>query len=115
LQFDDFWAKAIAQLKIRLKKSGDDRGEHIFVTNWRPDKGFLDEKFPIRDATEDRIECLSIHAGKSIEIPRDDMETLYSMWDEFLVGSISKLEVVENVPRTTYAISLMKYLKESIN
>jgi hypothetical protein len=96
-------------------KSGDDRGEHIFVSNWRPDKGFLDEKFPIRDVTEDRIACLTIHAGKPVDIPKSDMETLYSLWDDFLGGSVSKLEVVELVPRTTYAISLMKYLKESIN
>jgi hypothetical protein len=115
LQFDEFWAKAISLLRDKLKRSGADRGEHIFISNWRPDKGFLDEKFPIRDVTEERIECLSIHAGKPIEIPRDDMETLFNMWDDFLTGQISKLEVVENVPRTAYAISLMKYFKENTN
>ena len=115
MQFDEFWAKAISQLKNKIKRPGNDRGEHFFISSWRPDKGFLDEKFPIRDVTEDRIECLSIHAGKPIEIPRDDMETLYGMWDDFLTGEISKLEVVENVPRTTYAISLMKFLKENVN
>lgn len=115
MQFDDFWSKAVSYLKNILARSGENRGEHIFISNWRADKGFLDEKFPIRDATDDRIECLTIHAGKPVEIPKNDMETLYSLWDEYLSGSVSKLEVVEQVPRTTYAISLMKYLKESVN
>jgi len=115
LQFDDFWSKGISYLKNLLAKSGEDRGERIFISSWRADRGFLDEKFPIRNATDDHIECLSIHAGKTIDIPKTDMETLYSLWDEYIAGTVSKLEVVEKVPRTTYAIALMKYLKENAN
>ena len=114
MQFDDFWTKAISFLKNHLDQSRNGREEKVFITNWRAGKGFSDEKFPVREIGPDKITCLTIHAGKPVDIPREDMEILYSIWDEYINGSVSKLEVVEKVPRTTYAISLMKYFKEII-
>jgi hypothetical protein len=91
-----------------------DREDRLFVANWKQDKGFVDEKFPVRNAAPEKITCLTIHAGKPIDIPRDDMATLYDIWDDFLGGQTARIEVVEKVPRTTYAISLMKYLKDNV-
>ena len=114
MQFDEFWSRAISFLKNGLDRSRNGREDRLFITGWRAGKGFTDEKFPVRDINDEKITCLTIHAGKPIEVPREDMETLYSLWDEYINGTVSKLEVVEKVPRTTYAIALMKYLKEGI-
>lgn len=115
LQFEEFWSRATAFLKDSLAQTRESREERLFISNWRPGKGFTDERFPVRDADPEKITCLSIHAGKTIDIPKDDMATLYTLWDDYLQGAVSKIEVVEKVPRTTYAISLMKYLKESVS
>lgn len=114
MRFDDFWPLAIAILKDKIAKNDQGREENFFISSWRPDKGFSDEKFPVRGATLERITCLTIHAGKPIEIPISDMATLYDLWDDYINGAVSRIEVVEKVPRTAYAISLMKFLKESI-
>jgi hypothetical protein len=42
------------------------------------------------------------------------MATLYSLWDGYNRGLVSRFEIVEKVPRTTYAISLMKFLMEIV-
>jgi hypothetical protein len=115
LQFDEFWSKAVSFLKTSLDQLEEDRIEKLFVSSWRAGRGFSDEKFPVRKVEFDKIICLSIHAGKAIEIPRNDMATLYTLWDDYIRGQLSRFEIVEKVPRTTYAISLMKFLKESIN
>jgi hypothetical protein len=114
LQFDDFWSQSIDSIKRELEKNKAEPGEKLLISNWRPDKGFIDEKFPIREASADKITCLTIHAGKPIEIPRDEMAVLFDLWEDFLSGHTARIEVVEKVPRTTYAISLMKYLKDNV-
>jgi hypothetical protein len=114
LQFDDFWSKSIDFLRGKLEADGQGREQKLFISNWRPDKDLSHEAFPIRDIAPDKLTCLTIHAGKSIEIPRDNMATLYELWDDFLDGRTPRIEIVEKVPRTTYAISIMKYLKDNI-
>jgi len=114
LQFDEFWSNSMELLKSELGDNGQGREERLFVVGWRPDRGFTDEKFPVREAAADKITCLTIHAGKPIEIPKDDMAALYELWDDFISGQMARIEVVEKVPRTTYAISLMKYLKDNV-
>ncbi len=114
MQFDEFWSRAVDLLKDELSAPKDDREKLFFVSNWRPDRGFLDEKFPVREVGPEKITCLTIHAGKPVEIPKDDMATLYGVWEDFLSGQTARIEVVEKVPRTTYAISLMKYLKDNV-
>lgn len=114
MQFDEFWVRAVDFLKGGLSGQKQEREESLFISNWRPDKGFLDEKFPVREVLPEKITCLTIHAGKPVEIPKDDMATLYDVWDDFLSGQTARIEVVEKVPRTTYAISLMKYLKDNV-
>lgn len=114
MQFDEFWARAITFLKDKVNAANVGREEKLIVASWTAGKAFTDEKFPVHDANQDKITCLTIHAGKPIDIPRSDMETLYGMWDDFVQGGITRIEIVEKVPRTTYALSLMKYLKDNI-
>lgn len=114
MQFDEFWSKAIDFLKGILTDRKQDREERLFISNWRPDRGFVDEKFPVREVGPEKITCLTIHAGKPVEIPKDDMATLFDIWDDFLSGQTPRIEVVDKIPRTTYAISLMKYLKDNV-
>ena len=115
MRFDEFWSRAIAHLKNYIDHERSRREARLFVSSWHLGKGFTDEKFPVRDVTPEKITCLTIHAGKAIDIPRTDMATLCSIWDEYVQGMISRLEIVEKIPRPLYAISLMKFLKESIN
>jgi hypothetical protein len=113
-QFDQFWSRAVEYLKSELGEQRPGREERLFVANWRPDRGFLEEKFAVRDVGAEKITCVTIFGGKPVDIPRDDMATLYNLWDDFLSGRMARIEVVEKVPRTTYAISLMKYLKDNV-
>jgi hypothetical protein len=114
LQFDEFWARAVAFLKDKVNAAKIETEEKLIVASWTAGKGFADEKFAVHDANQDKIACLTIHAGKPIDIPRSDMESLYGMWDDFVQGRTTRIEIVEKVPRTTYALSLMKYLKDNI-
>lgn len=69
----------------------------------------------MHEAQPEKIVCRTVHSGKTVDIRRGDMATLYSLWDRFLQGDITRLEIAERLPRTQYAISLMKYLKEKIS
>jgi hypothetical protein len=114
LQFDEFWARAVAFLKDKVDAAKVETEKKLIIASWTGGKSFTDEKFAVQDASQDKITCLTIHAGKPIDISRSDMEILYGMWDDFVQGRTARIEIVEKVPRTTYALSLMKYLKDNI-
>ena len=114
MRFEDFWSRAVALLKEKTDSLKEEREEKLFVATWTVRKGFAADKFPVRDVSSEKITCLTIHAGKPVELPKSDMEILYNNWDDYVQGQASRLEIVEKVPRTTYALSLMKYLKDNV-
>jgi hypothetical protein len=114
LQFDEFWHKAVIYLKNDIDNKRLQREDHLFIDSWRAGKGFIGEKFAVRDATPEKITCITVHAGKEIDIPRSDMAILYNLWDDYVKRGVSRLEIAEWIPRMRYAISLMKYLRERI-
>lgn len=112
MNFDDFWKKGIDFLQSKIAGAGDDG---LAVDNWRTDNGATGERFRIVGAESDQINCLSIYASKKIGLPREDMEILYEMWDRYLAGDITRMDLIDNVPRPAYCVSVMKLLKDNVS
>ena len=110
MDFDIFWDKSITLLRDKITESD---GKFI-VKHWRIDKTDLPEEFPVTGADDDEIVCLSIFASKKIAIVKDDMEALYDMWEDYINREVGRMDIIENVPRPAYCVSIMKLLKDSI-
>ena len=111
MDFDIFWTKSISFLQGKITESD---GKFI-VKNWRIDKDNLPEEFPVTEANDNEIVCLSIFASKKISIVKDDMEALYDMWEDYINREVSRMDIIENVPRPTYCVALMKILKDNVS
>jgi hypothetical protein len=112
LNFEEFWQAAIEYLQSQIAAS--DRGE-LVVDNWRPDIGATGERFPVTEAGDETIKCLTIYASKEIKLPREDMASLYEMWDDYLSGEATRMDLIEKIPRPTYCVAVMKLLKDNIS
>jgi len=112
MDFEEFWAIGIKLLKTGISASSD--GNNYFINTWRADKEEVSQRFPVVDASPRGIGCLSIHASKNITIPKNDMKLLYDIWDSYVDGKISRMDIIEKIPRPTYCVSLMKHLKDKI-
>lgn len=112
MDFEEFWAIGIKLLKTGISTSPGDNT--YFINTWRADKEEVSQKFPVVDASTRSISCLSIHASKEIAIPKNDMMLLYEMWDSYIDGKVSRMDIIEKILRPTYCVSLMKYLKDNI-
>ena len=110
MDFEEFWAIGIKFLKTGI--SGEDK---YIISDWRVDGDNSGLEFPVVDANPRDIRCLSIHASKDITIPKADMKKLYDMWDSYRGGNVSRMEILEKIPRPAYCVSLMKRLKDHIN
>jgi hypothetical protein len=112
MSFERFWHKGIGYLNDRL--SGDDDTD-LVVENWKTPGGHTGEKFQVVSAEDDGIKCLSIYASKEILLPREDMEVLFGMWDGYLSGDVTRLDLIDAIPRPAYCVAMMKLLKDNIN
>jgi len=112
MTFDEFWKKSIDLLELKIDAAPDKR---LILSNWRVDKDLSHEKFPVVRASESSIKCLSIYASKDINIPSEDMEELYGMWDDYLAGELNRLDIIDRIPRPAYCLAVMKYLKDSVS
>jgi hypothetical protein len=111
LNFEDFWNKGIDFLQSKIT----DADPGLVIDNWRVDKGNSGERFPIVGAGPDEIKCLSIYASKRIGLPQEDMEILFEMWDGYLAGEIKRMDLIDNIPRPAYCVSVMKLLKDNVS
>ena len=111
MNFDDFWNNSIKLLQEKITESD---GKFI-VKNWRVDKDNLPEEFPVTGANDDEIICLSIFASKKISIVKDDMEALYDMWADYINREVGRMDIIENVPRPTYCVAIMKVLMDNFS
>lgn len=112
MDFETFWAVGIKRLRDSIAVGGNE--ERYYIGNWRADKGPLDDKIAVVYADPRQIKCLSIHASKDIVIPKSDMQRLYDLWDSYCSGEIGRMEIIENIPRPTYCVSVMKYLMNAV-
>ncbi len=112
MNFEEFWEEAIEFLQSRIAGS---EGQRIIVDNWRPESGATGERFPVTEASEESIKCLSIHASKEIKLPREDMASVHEMWDDYLSGEATRMDLIEKIPRPTYCVAVMKLLKDNIS
>jgi len=113
MDFTEFWQKGIDHISAKLGDSGEDG--KVILEAWNPDKGFTGEKFPVVGATPNGVKCLSIYASKPINVPPEDMEELYGMWDSYLAGEATRLDLIESIPRPVYCVAVMKFLKDNIS
>ena len=111
MDFDSFWNKTVEFLKNEISNAPDNQ---FIINNWRINEENIPEKFPVIEANEDEIVCLSIFASKKIAIVKDDMEALYDIWDDYINSEIGWMDIIDSVPRPAYCVSIMKVLKESI-
>ena len=112
MNFEEFWERAIEFLAAQIAAS--DGGKFI-VDNWRPESGATGERFPLTEASDEAIKCLSIYASKEIKLPREDMASVYEMWDDYLSGEATRMDLIEKIPRPTYCVAVMKLLKDNIS
>jgi hypothetical protein len=112
LNFEEFWEKAIEFLASQIAAS--DEGK-LVVDNWRPESGATGERFPVTEATAEAIKCQSIYASKEIKLPREDLASVYEMWDDYLSGEATRMDLIEKIPRPTYCVAVMKFLKDNIS
>lgn len=109
MNFAEFWTLAIERLRNELSSSGNE----ISLQNWKPKTGHTGEKFQVVGAADDGIDCVTIYGGKKINLPKEDMEALYGMWDDYLTGEATRMDLIDAVPRPVYCAAVMKYLKDS--
>lgn len=112
MTFEEFWQKGIDLLRTKISDPG---GNKIVIDNWRADRGLSGQRFPLVKASDGGIKCLSIHASKEINIPKEDMEVLYGMWGDYLSGEVNRMDIIDSIPRPAYCLSLMKYLKDNVS
>lgn len=112
MDFEEFWGRAIEFLRSQIAASDERK---FVVENWRPESGATGERFPLTEATPETITCLSIYASKEIKLPREDMAALYEMWDDYLSGEATRMDLIEKIPRPTYCVAVMKLLKDNIS
>ena len=113
MDFEKFWAVGIKSLRDRV--AGCSEKEKYFVKRWCMHTGDTDQKFPVEEATPRGINCLSINASKKITIPKSDIKKLYDVWEGYIDGRVSRMEIIEKIPRPTYCVSLMKHLRDKIS
>jgi hypothetical protein len=112
VDFEIFWARGIKTL--RDFATAAENGKSHLVERWCMHTGLTGQKFPVVDADPREIKCLSINASRRISIPKSDMKKLYDVWDSYVDGKITRMRIIETVPRPTYCVSLMKHLKDKI-
>jgi len=112
MDFEKFWAMGIKTLRDFIASPANEKS--YLVERWGMHTGLTGQKFPVVDADPREIKCLSINASRKISIPKSDMKKLYDVWDDYIGGKISRMDIIERVPRPTYCVSLMKHLKEKI-
>jgi hypothetical protein len=112
MDFERFWAMGIKILRDFV--AATENGKNHLVERWGMHTGLTGQKFPIVDADPREIKCLSMNASKKISIPKSDMKRLYDVWESYVDGKITRMRIIEIVPRPTYCVSLMKHLKEKI-
>jgi hypothetical protein len=112
LGFEEFWQAAIEFLNSQISAS---EGGRFLVDNWKPETETTGERFPVTEAAYDMIKCLSIYASKEIRLPREDMASVYEMWDDYLSGEATRMDLIEKIPRPTYCVAVMKLLKDNIS
>lgn len=110
MNFDEFWPKSIEYLTEKFSVGGG----KLILKNWRADKGLTGEKFEISWAADDGIDCLTIYASKKINLPKEDMEVLYGMWDDYIAGNVNRMDLIDAIPRPVYCVAVMKYLKDGV-
>jgi hypothetical protein len=112
MDFERFWAIGIKSLRDRVADCGGEKFHH--VERWCVHTGETDQKFPVIEANPREIKCLSINASKNISIPKSDMKKLYDVWEMYIDGRVTRMEIIERIPRPTYCVSLMKHLKDDV-
>jgi len=112
MDFERFWAIGIKSLRdcVAVRNGEEDH----YVERWCVHTGETDQKFPVIEANPREIKCLSINASKNISIPKSDMKKLFDIWESYIDGRISRMEIIERIPRPTYCVSLMKYLRDKV-
>ncbi len=113
MKFDDFWDKGVELLRAGMENSAD--GGKYIVDIWTSDKGIQPLKFPVIDADSEEIRCLSIYASKEMALTKEDMEALYDIWDDYVSGEATRMDIIESVPRPTYCVAIMKLWKDKIS
>lgn len=113
MDFEIFWARGIKILCDSISSPEDGKGHP--VERWGMHTGATGQTFPVVDASPRDIKCLSINASRKISIPKSDMKKLYDIWDRYIGGELTRMDIIETVPRPTYCVSLMKHLKEKIS
>lgn len=113
MDFEIFWAMGIKTLRDFIAVPGE--GGRCPVERWGMHTGLTGQKFPVVEADPREIKCLSINASRRISIPKTDMKKLYDVWDDYVEGKISRMDIIEKIPRPTYCVSLMKHLKEKVS
>ncbi|MEE9553801.1 MAG: hypothetical protein V3W18_05835 [candidate division Zixibacteria bacterium] len=108
--FEKFWSVGIELIKAKLSEGGS----KLILDNWRADKGLTGEKFELSGADDDGVDCLSIYASKKINLPKEDFEALYDMWDDYIAGDLNRMDLIDAIPRPAYCVAAMKYLKDNI-
>ncbi len=108
MTFEEFWISAIENLRARLVESGNE----IRLENWKADTGPTGEEFQVMGASDDGIDCMTIYGGKKINLPKEDMEVLYGMWDDYVAGEANRMDLIDAIPRPAYCVAVMKYLKD---
>ncbi|UCE65991.1 MAG: hypothetical protein JSU85_14225 [Candidatus Zixiibacteriota bacterium] len=113
MDFERFWAVGIKTLRDCV--DGCSEEEKYFVKRWCVHTEDTGQMFPLVEANPREIKCLSINASRSISIPKSDMKKLYEIWDDYIDGKVSRMQIIEKVPRPTYCVSLMKYLRDKVS
>ena len=116
MAFQDTW-DALVNAVVTHKKVTKPKWAGI-IPKWSKDSGYSTDCLKI-----DRIDNNSkiIHAkilwknGEPIDISYNSLKDVYDGWDDYRNGKIKRTELKDGRRRTSYAISILKWLEGEIS
>ena len=86
------------------------------VRNWTVNRGYLGDDIIIQDIGENFVEVAAPDSKTgevtSVRVPQQDFEYVYTNWDAYLAGDMTRHELRANCRNTRYVIDVLRHLSE---
>lgn len=86
------------------------------VRNWTVNRGYFGDDIIIQAVGENFVEVAAPDSKTgevtSVRVPQQDFEYVYTNWDAYLAGDMTRHELRDNCRNTRYVIDVLRHLSE---
>lgn len=116
MHFEQFWSQSVEFLNERIRGARENGAELFVIPNWSADGRVRFPVVPIYSASRREIVCGLVGNGnREVNVPKSLLKTFYEKcWTAYKTGELNRGELRDRPDtqrKTTYLISLMKFLE----